>query len=92
MTKNLALPIYDIRKWNYETRQYEPYTVPEHIPLLLVCDDMDKKTYCADCFTPMTFGQGFTSRTLHNHMGLAYSVCNNCHERELTAEMRYKRK
>jgi hypothetical protein len=76
----------DIQKWNYKTHQYDPYEVPENVTLVIYSIDMDLPINCAACFKPMTYGVGYTSRTLHNHVGFGYPVCEEDYEKEVEAE------
>lgn len=80
----------DIRKWNYETHEYDPYEVPADKTIVIYTQDMDMPIDCANCFKGMTFGQGYTSRTLHTHVGLGYPVCEDCYEEEINEERKAK--
>lgn len=72
----------DIRKWNYETHEYDPYTPPKGWAPVLVTDNMDLPIKCAACGKDMTFGVGYTSRELHTTVGFGYPVCEDCYEEE----------
>lgn len=72
----------DIQKWNYDTRSYDPYDIPEGARILLVTDDMDKKIDCTSCFRPITFGESYTSQEIHTSIGFGYPVCDNCYALE----------
>lgn len=81
--------MFDIRKWNFESHEYEAYTVPEGTVLVIYSVNMDQFTNCAGCFKDMTFGDGYTSRTLHNSYGIAYPVCSDCYEKECDEERKH---
>lgn len=75
-----------MRKWNYKTREYELYSVPEdwYCPL---CEDMDddnvdKKVNCANCGKEMRFGDVCDSYEIQTLQGSQYGVCVECHYKE----------
>lgn len=72
----------DIRKWNYETHEYDAYTPPEGWVPVLVTDDMELAIKCASCGKDMDFGSGYTSKELHTTVGFGYPVCEDCYEKE----------
>lgn len=76
----------DIGKWNYQTKVYDPYEVPDGVVICIYSQDMDLAINCAGCFKPMTYGQGYTSRELHNHIGFGYPVCEACYTAERKRE------
>ena len=73
----------DIRKFNWKTREYEKYDVPEGANIALIRKDMESPIQCAGCFKTLKFGASYTSQELHNPVGFAYCVCGECHEKEL---------
>ena len=73
-------------KWNYQTHQYEPHPVPEDVVIVLLSNDMDLPINCANCFKPMTFGEGYTSKTIQNNTGFGFPVCNDCYQKEVQDE------
>lgn len=78
-----------LQKWNYETHEYESFESPARV-LILYSVDMRIDVDCANCGTRMTFGDGYTSRTIHNHAGLGYPVCEKCYEKEREEEDKHK--
>lgn len=74
-----------LQKWNYHTHQYEPFESPATV-LSLYSEDMLEEVDCANCGKRMTYGDGYTSRTIHNHAGLGYPVCEDCYEVERKEE------
>ena len=81
----------DIRKWNYQKKAYEPYTPPAG-RISLYEPVMETPIVCASCGKQMTFGDGYTSLTLHNDAGFDYSVCESCNSTELDEEIENRRK
>jgi hypothetical protein len=71
-----------VGKWNYEARDYDPYTIPDdwHTPLL--SNDMDEVINCASCGKRVRFGECYTSKVIHAKLGFGYSVCSECHDKE----------
>ncbi|KGF09693.1 hypothetical protein HMPREF1635_02070 [Clostridiales bacterium S5-A14a] len=68
------------RKWDYKTRKYYDYDLPEEA--CLYSDDMDKVIACPQCGRKMLFGDGYTSRQIHTEHGLGYAVCEQCHVKD----------
>lgn len=79
--KNLLL-IEGMKKWDNETRSYSPYKVPSEWHCPLYTEDMEEVINCVQCGKEMKYGEGFTSREIHNPFGLGYSVCENCYAEE----------
>ena len=71
-----------LRKWNYETREYDPYEVPEKWNVKTYSDDMDEVVNCAQCGKGCLFGDCFTSMEIHTKAGFGYAVCGACYKRE----------
>lgn len=72
-------------KWNFELHKYEIFDSPARV-LSLYSEDMLAEVDCANCGKRMTFGAGFTSRTIHNDTGFGYPVCEDCYEEERQAD------
>ena len=51
--------------------------------------DMTMIIECAECGKPLLYGNGFTSRKIHNKQGMAYSVCRNCSDMERQEQQKY---
>ena len=81
-----------LRKWNYETRKYEPYEVPTEWNVSLYSADMDELINCAECGEQLTFGDSYTSLDIHTSIGLGYGVCPKCHEKEIKRYREFKSK
>lgn len=68
-----------LRKWNYETRKYEPYEVPDFWKCKTYSDDMGEIVNCCQCGKPILFGDAYTSHEVHTEYGMGYAVCGECH-------------
>ncbi len=71
-------------KWDFEKREYFPVEIPDGSSLFE--KDMDEVVSCAECGQPVTFGECYTSRTIHSPYGFGYAVCPECHEKEWEEE------
>lgn len=69
----------DMWRWNFETREYEPYAVPSawHTPVLVM--DAKAVVNCAECGQRVAVGDTYTSRRIHTDYGFAYMVCEGCY-------------
>lgn len=76
----------DIRKWNYNTQEYDHYDLPNDVKIVLMSNDMDEQINCAACFKLTTYGVCFTSKVLHTGIGFGYPVCEDCYRIELEEE------
>lgn len=72
-----------LQKWNFATHQYELFDSPA-VNVKLIAMDLDEHVDCANCGKDMEYGDGYTSRTIHNNAGLGFPVCEDCYtvERE----------
>jgi hypothetical protein len=68
-------------KWNYSTHKYEPFESPARVTTLY-SEDMVAEVDCAECGKRMPFGDGYTSRRIHNKFGFGYPVCEGCYAKE----------
>lgn len=72
-----------LQKWNYDTRKYEDYEVPDewYVPIIAELYDM---VNCASCGKLIKYGNSFTSLEIHeNKVGsLGYAVCDTCFNQE----------
>lgn len=71
-----------MQKRDPKTRKYKPYKIPSNWFTPLMCFDMDKPVNCASCWVLHTFGTCYTSRRIHNNIGLGYPVCTECYNKE----------
>lgn len=78
-----------IQRWNYHTHDYEPYKPDPSWKIVLFTKDMEENINCTYCGLEMTYGQCFTSKELHTHVGLGYPVCEECYEEELARFKKY---
>lgn len=75
-----------MEKWNFKTREYEPYTVPEDWNCKTFSMDMDEIVNCPHCGRKVQYGDCYTSRQIHTKFGMGYAVCEKCYEAEWRAE------
>lgn len=66
--------------WNKEKHQYQHYDLPNGASAYE--DYMNKKVTCASCGKKIIYGQSYTSRVIHTHMGFGYAVCKDCYIKE----------
>lgn len=78
-----------LRKWNFDTHEYEPFDSPAKATFTYSAN-MDAPVDCANCGKAMTYGEGFTSRTIHTEIGFGYPVCEDCYNTEWEAERKSK--
>lgn len=76
-------------KWNFKTKKYEPYELPDGV-ISSWCP-MDKVITCAECKKKMLYGDGYTSRRIHTVNGIGYVVCEQCYDKEYVEEKRYRK-
>lgn len=75
-----------MQKWNFNTREYEPYSVPANWNCKTYSVDMDEIVNCPHCGRQVAFGECYTSRQIHTEHGFGYAVCESCYEDEWRAE------
>lgn len=78
---------YDIRKWNYDTHEYDEYTPPKGWEGILSSGNMDLLIVCASCGNDLIFGDSYTSRELHTKGGFGYPVCSACYKEEIKHDL-----
>lgn len=71
-----------LRKWNYETHQYEPYDIPDDWNCKLYTENFDEIVNCPHCGKALPFGATYTSQEIHSWMGMGYGICAECAEKE----------
>ena len=75
-----------MQRWNFNTREYEPYSVPADWNCKTYSVDMDEIVNCPHCGRQVAFGECYTSRQIHTEHGFGYAVCESCYEDEWRAE------
>ena len=77
-------------RWNYETRAYEPYEIPDTWNVGVYRENLSDKVDCAICGTTITYGESYTSPTIHTAiLGIGYCVCGKCHEEEIKLRLSF---
>ena len=75
-------------KWNFKTREYEPYELPDGATSL-AWRKIDEIITCAECRKKMLYGDGYNSLKIHNARGMGYIVCEQCYDKEQKEEKKY---
>lgn len=75
-----------LKKWNWKTREYDPYEIPDDWNVKTYSEDMDEIVNCPHCGRKVVFGDTYTSREIHTEHGFGYSVCGDCYSREWERE------
>lgn len=70
-----------LHRWDYKTHTYQPFESPAK-ETAVYSEDMNRPVDCGQCGKSMTFGDGYTSREIHNDYGLGYPVCSPCYDKE----------
>lgn len=78
-----------LRKWNYETHEYDPYEIPDewNVPLTTYLDEI---VNCPHCGKELKYGETYTSKEIHNNVGFGYGVCSECYEEEWERRRKYR--
>lgn len=71
-----------LRKWNYQTRTYELYKIPDEWKCVTYCEDMKEKVNCPHCGKIIEYGNSYTSKEIHTGIGFGYAVCEKCYKKE----------
>lgn len=69
------------QKWNFKTHAYRDYELPQNCRLY--SNDLTEKVACCQCGKGKEFGDMYTSKQIHNQIGLGYPVCEECYKLEL---------
>ena len=73
-------------KYNWKTKMYECYIVPNTWNVKLYSENMEEIVNCPHCGIEFKYGEGYTSREIHTGMGMGYSVCESCYTKERKRE------
>ena len=71
-----------MKKYNYETKKYEEYSVPSNWRIGLYSRDLGELIDCACCGKPMKIKDKYRSIEIHNEQGQEYAVCKGCFKEE----------
>lgn len=74
-----------LRKWSFSERCYKPYRVPASWRVSTYERDMATAVNCANCGTPIAWGDTYTSMSIHTDGGMGYGICERCYELEIAA-------
>lgn len=81
-----------LRKWDYNTKGYLPYEVPDEWILGLFVDDMTAQVNCTQCGKLLEYGVTYTSKEIHTQHGLGLAVCEECYQKEIERSERGRRR
>lgn len=76
------------KRWNYETRTYDDYELPEGAHVIPKIKS-GCKVVCACCGITMPIEVAYTSREIHTKLGLGYPVCTDCFDVECVKHQIY---
>ena len=71
-----------MKKYNYETKKYEEYSVPTNWRVGLYSRDLEELTDCAKCGQTMKHSQKYRSLEVTDDNGHEYGVCKRCFKEE----------
>lgn len=71
-----------LNKWNYTTHTYEDYNVPANWNVKYYCDDLEEIVNCVQCGKELKNGDCYTSLEVHTDIGMGFSVCEECYNKE----------
>lgn len=74
-------------KYDFKERKYKKHILPAGAAMCR--DNLEEYVNCANCGTPVKYGESYTSLTIHNLYGIGYCVCGQCHSVELADASRY---
>ena len=69
-------------KWN--GKEYTDIVLPSGATLGV--EDINQNISCAECGRVINFKESYTSKTIHNEIGLGYLICHDCYGEELKGE------
>lgn len=72
-------------KWDFKTRKYIDYELPEGCHLITSLGDV---VSCAECGTKHEYATMYTSLKIHTSMGFGYPVCEKCYNKEIEERRR----
>lgn len=79
-----------LKKWNWDTRSYETYKVPDEWYVTAYENNMHRLVNCAQCGEVLPYGQTYTSREVHTDIGFGFAVCEKCNQEEFKRDPRYQ--
>ena len=71
-----------LNKWNVKKHTYEPYEIPDEWNCPLYSEYLDQIVNCPQCGKELQYGNTYTSKEIHNNIGLGYGVCEKCYQEE----------
>lgn len=81
-----------LNRWNYDTHTYDTIDYGGYnYNFVKYSTDMNELATCPHCLKDYHVGNMYTSLEFHDEIGLAYSVCSNCYEKEWERRKIYKK-
>ena len=74
-----------MEKFDWKTREYHEYNIPEDWYCSLYENDMERIVNCAECGKEVPYSTTYVSLAIHNVMGFGYAVCPECYKKEWEA-------
>lgn len=71
-----------LKKWDYKTKSYKDYEIPNQWAVSTYCYNMEQVVNCASCGNKISWGNTYTSLEIHNLLGFGYGVCKECYNEE----------
>ena len=78
----VTVVIMIVGKWNYEKNDYDPYVISDDWRIVLYTENMDEIVNCCSCGREVEYGDCYTSKEIHNQVGMGFPVCEECYEEE----------
>lgn len=79
-----------LQKWNYRTKEYEDYIIPNSWDVRTLAEDLNEKINCASCGRVQKIGDMYTSMVIHNRVGFGFMVCSKCNLKEYENRKLYR--
>lgn len=71
-----------LQRFDRREHKYKEWEVPDEWKVRTKCEDLDEKINCAQCGKEIKFGDSYTSLEVHTWVGIGYSVCEKCYNKE----------
>ena len=71
-----------MQKYDFMTKQYTPYTPPQHGRYDIMVYS-NEELNCAACGRIINGYNAYTSAAIQNDIGIGYLICKNCYDHEL---------
>lgn len=72
--------------WDFKNKEYKAREIPDEWKATTYCADLNAEVNCAECGRVLTYGECYTSRRIHNKIGMGFGVCPECYDIEMEKE------